>query len=339
MILVLAFTLVGFGVSLVYVSFSLSIHSTISLALIPLSLIPVSSGLHLIISSLIYSLRLARGGGFWPCECPLCSLTALRLGLNGPGYSEFKGSHGEDVVEAESSLLPLSGSTSSESSKSEGERVNEVKQEGESVREHNVASDGVMEAISSLAEELKDLKEGFSASLEELRSAIASLKSDVDEVRNPFNYMRSIAEFLDEDTRNAILALANMMGLRGEGGHQAEVRVQHVHTSPGVPLVHSRSSHDGILDFLELLLWLDSIYDTREWSMLREMVDVLSNSRLVPESKLRVLRTAMDLVERSRIKGEKVSEKARLLYMVMRQLGVTGGDRGFRLLELIMGGR
>jgi hypothetical protein len=46
----------------------------------------------------------------------------------------------------------------------------------------------------------------------------------------------------------------------------------------------------------------------------------------------------MSFVERSRVRGERVSEKIRLLYMLAKQLGITGGEQAFKLLEYISRG-
>jgi hypothetical protein len=333
--LVLAFTMLGLGVALAYAG---SLMSTLALAspLLLASLLLASLGSHLLFSTLVYLFRVRRGEAFWPCGCPLCSLTARRLtGLDGVNVNlEDVGimdvvepvDMGERVVEA-------SGATKSSSSPPEASS-----QSSSQSAPQTAQSDGVLEALSSLEGEVKSLKGELASSLEEFRNAITAIKSEVDEIRNPFNFMRSVAEFLDEDTRNAILALAGMAG--SEGGLQGEVSrlsPNAVFKGSQTRLVRVNGSW-SFPELLELLLWLDSIYGSKDWDDLKEALEVMGSFRVVPEVKLRTVRAAMSFVERSRVRGERVSEKIRLLYMLAKQLGITGGEQAFKLLEYISRG-
>ncbi len=326
----MASTLLGLGVISAYFG---SLTSTFYLVppLIIASLLLASSGFHLLLSSLVFTFRARRGESHWPCGCPLCALTASRLaGFDSVSSSNVDGVVGaEPVVETE--VVEVTGSRSSSSSEAPSQPSPQPFQQV-------VQSDGVLEALSSLENEVKSLKSELASSLEEFRNAITAIKSEVDEVKNPFNFMRSVAEFLDEDTKNAILTLASIAS--GEIGQNVEVgRLAPIAISKGPsgrPMMANRSW--SFPEFLELLLWLDSIYGSKDWDDLKEILDVMEGLKIIPEARFRTLRAAISFVERSRVRGERISEKVRLLYMLAKQLGIEGGDQVFRLLEYISRG-
>jgi hypothetical protein len=327
LVLALAFTALSLGVVSAYF---ISTIPTLALAspFIVASLLLASSGFHLLLSSLIYVFRARRGVHLWPCGCPLCSITARRLAELDSVSSSFEGSLVEDVVEPVVVKAEVVETTSSGSSSPSEAPSQPSPQPVQQV----VESDGVLEALSSLENEVKSLKSELTSSLEEFRNSITAIKSEVDELGNPFNFMRSVAEFLDEETRNAILTLASMAS--GEGGRQVEIGRLAPFTVPGGSRAKSAANGSwSFLELLELLLWLDEIYGSKDWDDLKEIMEVIGSFRVVPEVKLRTLRAAMIFVERSRAKGESISGKIRLLYMLARQLGVTGGEWAFKLLE------
>jgi len=318
LVLVFGLAVSGFGVVLAFLASPLSL--AISTPLLLSSLVLTSLGLHYSVAAAIYTLRSLRGPAVWPCGCPACSLVASRV----TNSNEALQAQGSELLEED---VPQLEEVEVESRE---ESAGEAREEPRQVQQP--PQDGILEALSSLEEEVKSVKGELQESIGELRAAIASLKSEVDEVRNPFNFMRSVAEFLDEETKNAILAIARMTRLEGGEGAPSRLVVEPYRLEAGV------RGGDGFIDFLELLLWLDEIYGSREWVELRDLLGSLEQAGLVPESKLRRLKAAVDIVERSRSRGERVSGKIKLLYMLAKQLGVADGERGLRLLEYLSGG-
>jgi hypothetical protein len=329
LVLVLAFPLLGLGVVLAYFG-SLTPAPYLVSSLVA-SIILASSGFHLLLSSVIFLSRVRRGDPLWPCGCPLCSLTARRLagfdGVSPGGSVEGSVEPVDAVVGVEEVTVPKAPTSPEPSSQPSPQVVQQPAQ-----------SDGVLEALSNLEGEVRSLKSELSSSLEEFRNAIMAIKSEVDEVRNPFNFMRSVAEFLDEDTRNAILTLAGIAG--GEGGQGGGAGGIAPLTARALPGRLATDGSWGFLELLDLILWLDSIYGSKDWDDLKDVLELLGSLRVVPEAKLRALRAAMSFVERSRTRGERVSEKVRILSILAKQLSITGGEHVFKLLEYMgRGGR
>jgi hypothetical protein len=329
LVLVLAFPLLGLGVVLAYFG-SLTPAPYLVPSLVA-SIILASSGFHLLLSSVIFLSRVRRGDPLWPCGCPLCSLTARRLagfdGVSPGGSVEGSVEPVDAVVGVEEVTVPKAPTSSEPSSQPSPQVVQQPAQ-----------SDGVLEALSNLEGEVRSLKSELSSSLEEFRNAIMAIKSEVDEVRNPFNFMRSVAEFLDEDTKNAILTLAGIAG--GEGGQGGGAGGIAPLTARALPGRLATDGSWGFLELLDLILWLDSIYGSKDWDDLKDVLELLGSLRVVPEAKLRALRAAMSFVERSRTRGERVSEKVRILSILAKQLSITGGEHVFKLLEYMgRGGR
>jgi hypothetical protein len=329
LVLVLAFPLLGLGVVLAYFG-SLTPAPYLVSSLVA-SIILASSGFHLLLSSVIFLSRVRRGDPLWPCGCPLCSLTARRLagfdGVSPGGSVEGSVEPVDAVVRVEEVTVPKAPTSPEPSSQPSPQVVQQPAQ-----------SDGVLEALSNLEGEVRSLKSELSSSLEEFRNAIMAIKSEVDEVRNPFNFMRSVAEFLDEDTRNAILTLAGITG--GEGGQGGGAGGIAPLTARALPGRLATDGSWGFLELLDLILWLDSIYGSKDWDDLKDVLELLGSLRVVPEAKLRALRAAMSFVERSRTRGERVSEKVRILSILAKQLSITGGEHVFKLLEYMgRGGR
>jgi hypothetical protein len=329
LVLVLAFPLLGLGVVLAYFG-SLTPAPYLVPSLVA-SIILASSGFHLLLSSVIFLSRVRRGDPLWPCGCPLCSLTARRLagfdGVSPGGSVEGSVEPVDAVVGVEEATVPKAPTSPEPSSQPSPQVVQQPAQ-----------SDGVLEALSNLEGEVRSLKSELSSSLEEFRNAIMAIKSEVDEVRNPFNFMRSVAEFLDEDTKNAILTLAGIAGGEGRQGEGAGGIAPLTARAPPGRLATDGSW--GFLELLDLILWLDSIYGSKDWDDLKDVLELLGSLRVVPEAKLRALRAAMSFVERSRTRGERVSEKVRILSILAKQLSITGGEHVFKLLEYMgRGGR
>ncbi len=327
--MVLAFPLLGLGVVLAYFGSPTSLPYLVP-SLVA-SIILASSGFHLLLSSVIFLSRVRRGDPLWPCGCPLCSLTARRLagfdGVSPGGSVEGSVEPVDAVVGVEEVTVPKAPTSPEPSSQPSLQAVQQPAQ-----------SDGVLEALSNLEGEVRSLKSELSSSLEEFRNAIMAIKSEVDEVRNPFNFMRSVAEFLDEDTRNAILTLAGIAG--GEGGQGGGAGGIAPLTARAPPGRLATDGSWGFLELLDLILWLDSIYGSKDWDDLKDVLELLGSLRVVPEAKLRTLRAAMSFVERSRTRGERVSEKVRILSILAKQLSITGGEHVFKLLEYMgRGGR
>jgi hypothetical protein len=332
LVLVLAFSLLGLGVVLAYLGSPTSLPYLVSS--LATSIILASSGFHLLLSSVIFLSRVRRGEALWPCGCPLCSLTALRLaGFDGVS----PGGVVEGSVEPVDAVAGVEEVTAPKAPTSPEPPSQPSSQPGPQVVQQPAQSDEVLEALSNLEGEVRSLKSELSSSLEEFRNAIMALKSEVDEVRNPFNFMRSVAEFLDEDTRNAILALAGLAG--DEEGRGGEARIAPL-TARILPGRLATDGSWGFLELLDLILWLDSIYGSKDWDDLKDVLELLGSLRVVPEARLRTLRAAVSFVERSRARGERVSEKVRLLSILAKQLGITGGEHVLKLLEYIgRGGR
>jgi hypothetical protein len=333
LVLVLAFSLLGLGVALAYFG-SLASALYLVFSLVVSSVILTSSGFHLLLSSVIFLSRVRRGDALWPCGCLLCSLTALRLaGFHGVSPGGFEGS-----VEPIDAVVEVAEVTAPKAPTSPEPSSQPPNQPGPQVVQQPAQIDEVLEALSNLEGEVRSLKSEFSSSLEEFRNAIMALKSEVDEIRNPFNIMRSVAEFLDEDTKNAILALAGLAG--GEEGHGGGAGKIASLTTRILPGRLATEGSWGFLELLDLILWLDSIYGSKDWDDLKDVLELLGSLRVVPEAKLRALRAAMSFVERSRTRGERVSEKVRILSILAKQLSITGGEHVFKLLEYMgRGGR
>ncbi len=300
-------------------------------AVVPVSLASVTLGFHYLITSLLYFVFKPDYG--WVCSCPAC-----RLWFRGSSqHGSMLVSSGVDL-EVPAGFQNVEGSTAGSPGESGSSSGASPSEDGSSKRSEEAGDEryeALAEALSKIRDEITNFKGAVEGSLKEITDSLIALKSEVDESKNPFNVMRSVSDFLDEDTRRALLLVTGNV----EGGDLAASSARPM--LGGSRVVEASGNVRGeppISRLIELIIGLDEIYETSMWPKLKELVETLSESGILRGPESSIIKFAVNIVEKSRSSNVNVRDYVKALYIMSRYLGLRDGESAFIILDLITGG-
>jgi len=203
----------------------------------------------------------------------------------------------------------------------------------------------IVEKISSLENEVTEIKKYIKTSVEGIKATLIDLRSAVAEIDNPFNILRKYGKALlgEEHVEESSQRNVQNMGVNAQPPvlpvahyaslHQTVKTVENTKVGESIEEKHEKSEEvvkkEGKINFnlyIRLVEWVNKITEHVPPDVLEKLISSYVEIGVIDESIGNVLRKIVKTVNELKSLNLNIDEQAKYLHELIQALGLTNGD-------------
>ncbi len=274
-------------------------------------------------------------GSEWPCNCVFC-----RLFVHPIARRFVAASHASEEQFVEE-IKPVEVSAVQQP-------VIDVNGVKEAVAEHvSILVDSKLKEfasrVDSVEEEIRKIREDFSKSVDEIKSALVDIRAAVAEATNPFNVLREYSKTRKEAPKANRIIESFEQALRNIATQATASEASEAGQEPGSQIDFEKVSREvvyrgyrklGLSGLIKLVKWVDDMLNRVPKEVIEEIAKFMKAVNVVDDEEEKIVLSVVDFVYRARKIGLKINEQIIHIYNLAKVFGVDDKEASEEILKL-----